>query len=178
MKAGWTAVRKRLGPVGLSLAAAAITAAGLAAYSVAADDNKDGGSIDVAGAAAPGGPEIMLRAHGVSEEDEQKLENFRQCMEDQGLPAPPRFREGEDPPEPPSGEEFEQMRERLEQAHGACKDELPERLRELPPPPFGLGHRPCGPPSGLRDGDSDESGNGENLGQSFQLPAPPPGPTT
>jgi hypothetical protein len=154
MKAGWKAVRERLGPVGLSLAAAAITAAGFAAFSVAADDDKDGSrderAFGVAGPGpGPGGPGIMLRAEGLSEEDEQKLENFRQCMEDQGLPAPPRFREGEDPPEPPSREEFEQLREQLEAAHETCKDELPEELRERGFPP--LGHAPCGPPPGPRD---------------------------
>jgi Spy/CpxP family protein refolding chaperone len=178
MKAGWKAVRKRLGPVGLSLAAAAITAAGFAAFSVAADDEDKDGSRDerafgVAGP-GPGGPGIMLRAEGLSEEDQQKLENFRQCMEDQDLPAPPRFREGEEPPEPPSREELEQLRDQLEAAHEACKGELPEKLRDLPPPPFG--HGPCGPPPGLRGDREDDDGANEE--QSFELPAPAPSGTS
>jgi len=172
MKAGWKTGRKRLGPVGLSLAAAAITAAGFAAFSVAAGDDKDGSrderAFGVAGP-GPGGPGV-LHAEGLSEADQQKLEDFRQCMEDQGLPAPPRFRESEGPPEPPSREEFEQMREKLEAAHEACKDELPEKLRDLPPPPFG--HDPCGPPPGLRGDDEDGNNQGENQEQSFELPVP------
>ena len=140
-------VRRRLGPVGLSLAAAAITAAGFAAFSLAADGDKGQSSDQAVAPGPPHGPGgIMFRAEGLSEEDQEKLENFRQCMEDQGLPGPPRFREGEEPPKPPSREELEGMREKLEQAHEACKDELPEEMRERGFPHVGPG--PCGPPSG------------------------------
>jgi hypothetical protein len=177
VKAVTRSIRRRLGPLGLSLAAAAITAAGLAAFSLADDGKKGKGDSSETGVSV-GGPGFFLHAEGLSEEDKQKLEQFRQCMEDQELPAPgppPRFREGEDVPDPPSREEFEQLREKLEAAHEACADKLPEELRDRGLPPAVPG--PGGPP-GLdcrREDDGDGSGGEE---QSFEAPAPAPGATS
>ena len=111
-------MRRRLGPVGLSVAAAALTAVAFAAVSVAKDDGSE--------------------SEGVRAPDRQALESFKQCMEDQGAPAPPRpgaLEEGERP-EPPSEAERAKIHEALE----ACRDELPEGVR--PPGPH------CGPPPG------------------------------
>jgi hypothetical protein len=173
MKGVTGSIRRRLGPIGLSLAAATLTAAGFAAFSVAAGDEK-GGSTKTK--AAPGGPGIMFHAEGLPEEDQQKLEEFRQCMEDQDLPAPPRFRGGDVPPEPPTSEEFEQMREKLEAAHEACADKLPEELRDRGLPPAVPG--PGGPPGFGLDCRREEDGDGEGEEQSFEAPAPPPGATS
>jgi hypothetical protein len=156
MKGVTRTIRRRLGPLGLSLAAAAITAAGFAAFSLAADDKGGSDGETARPIPPPPGPHgMILRAH-LSEEDRQKMDEFRKCMEDQGAPAPPRFREGEGPPEPPSSEEIDQIRK----AHEACQDELPEELRERGFPRMG----PCGPPPGA-------PGRNE---QGFVVPAPAP----
>lgn len=178
MKQGWNGIRRRLGPVGLSLAAAAITAASFAAFSLAADDNKGGSGDTAAAPGPPGGPGMIFRAE-LSQEDREQMESFRKCMEDQGMPAPPRFREGEAPPEPPSREEMEQLRDKLEVAHEACKDELPSELRDRGLPPMGA-PGPCGPPPGAENRDDGNGGNegddgeeGENQDQTFEFPVPP-----
>ena len=73
------AIVRRLGPVGLSLVAAAITAAGFAAISVAAKDgNSDGGSGGDSREAGPYRDRAARAApRDLSEEDRQKLEDFR-----------------------------------------------------------------------------------------------------
>jgi hypothetical protein len=150
--------------LGLSLAAAALTAVSVAAISVAADNG--GGD-----KAEKGRDEGATRVHHVlpgppdlSEEDEAKLEEFRQCMEDNGAPAPPapgemreRLKDG-DIPKPPSEAEIR----KLEQAYEACKDKLPEGAE------FGFHHggpggcnEPGGPPPGVQEGTA--------------IPAPPSG---
>ena len=153
------AIRGRVGPVGLSLVAAALTAVAFAAVSVAKDDSGDKqGNGDVMRAGpGPGGPPTI---EDLSEEDRQALEEFRACMEDQGVEPPPRpdgeGAEGDGPGtfeqrvEPPSEEERAQMEEAFE----ACKDNLPEGARHLGPP--------CGPPPGGPDGEG------------AAIPAPPP----
>ena len=146
-------MRRRLGPVGLSVAAAALTAVAFAAVSVAQDDGSkkdDGGRSGDPTREHRIGPPPEL-----SEEQEQQLEEFRQCMEDQGAPAPPSpedLGDGERP-EPPS----EADREKIEKALEACEEKLPEGVR--PPGP------PCGPPPGA---------DGER-GEGALMPAPPPG---
>ena len=170
MKAGWKAIRARLGPVGLSVAAAAITAAGFAALSIADDGDRDDGDERgdrmVMPAPPPGARMFQER---LSEEDRQKLEEFRQCMEDNGAPGPPRFDREDGPPEPPSGEE----RDRIEDAHEACEEKLPEGIQHAGPPG-------CPPPHVLRDDDEDGDG-GENEGAEnddagYMIPAPAPAP--
>jgi hypothetical protein len=138
----------------LPLAAAALTAAALAAVSVAQDGGSNESRDD--GDALRGGPPL---AEELSDEDRQALEEFRSCMEDQGVEPPPR------PPgpgeggqgnfelriEPPSEEE----RAKIDEAFKACEDKLPEGARQLGP-------HPCGPPPGAPDGEG------------AAIPAPPP----
>jgi hypothetical protein len=159
------AIRSRLGPVGLSLAAAALTAVGFAAVSVAQDDGKsEGNRAQGDRFEMPAPPPGVRMLDRLSDEDREKLESFRKCMEDQGAPAPPRLRQGEGPPGPPSSEDLEKIRK----AHEACKDELPEDLQDGPMV-FGHGG-PCGPPPGAQgQGDRQQGGNEE---QDFVVPAP------
>lgn len=162
------AIVRRLGPLGLSVIAAAITAVGFAAISLAAKDDNGGGSNGGGDRArfhaAPGGP-----LEDLSAEDRQKLEDFRQCMSDQGVEPPerPRF-DSENPPEPPSAEEIQKMR----QAHEACKEKLPENLQDMPGPSIG-GHGcgPGGPPPARRESGENQ---GDNQSQGFVVPAPAP----
>jgi hypothetical protein len=131
----------RVGPLAMSLAAAALTAVAFAAISLADNgsgtDSRDGGdgrNEHVFQAPAPpgGGPGVMFRDH-LSEADRQKLEEFRQCMEDNGAPTPPEPGEidpSDGPAKPPSAED----REKLRQAFEACKDKLPEELQKAGPP--------------------------------------------
>jgi hypothetical protein len=177
MKDGrWRSIRRRLGPIGLSLAAAAITAAGFAAFSLAANDSNGDGSGGPQSAVPlpppPGGGEIAiagaLRAN-LSAEDRQKMEDFRQCMEDNGAPAPPRIHRGDSPPKPPSSDEIE----RIQKAYEACKSKLPEDLQNAGPPQLGVGP-PCGPPPGAPGrNQQSQSNDGQNQGESFVVPAPP-----
>ncbi len=159
------AIRRRLGPLGMSLAAAAVTATAFAAISLADNDNKggkdkDGDEVMRAAVPGPGAPGVMMFRERLSEEDQQKLEEFRQCMEDNGAPAPPRLEEvepGDGPPKPPS----EADREKIEKALEACEDKLPEGL---PGPHFG--GPGCAPPPGAQEqGQGDgESRQGSSYG--------------
>jgi hypothetical protein len=176
-KKGRTIVR-RLGPVGLSVAAAAITAAGFAAISLAAkEENGDRSNGDRSNGEA--GARVMIHPPGgplenLSDEDRQKLEDFRQCMSEHGAepPGPPRF-DSDNPPEPPSRAELEKIRpsreemERIRKAHEACKDKLPEDLQDMPGPIGGLHCEAGGPPPA-------RSEDGENPEQGFVVPAPAP----
>lgn len=157
------AIRGRVGPLGLSLAAAAVTAVALAAISVAQDDGKaqgDGQSSDVQRAGHPGPPPM---ARDLSAEDRQKLEDFRSCMSDEGVeppPAPPAPGEGDGTFErrirPPS----EAQRNKMEKAFETCKDELPDDVQAFGPPGPGGPGGPCGPPPGApsdRGQDSSDS---------------------
>ncbi len=140
------------------LAAAALTAAAFAAISVANDDGSKQGNGDAVRPGPGGGPPgVMFRAQ-LSEEDQQALEEFRSCMEEQGAPAPP------EPPQPGEGEDgtFEQRvdppskeeRAQIDEALKACEDKLPEGARHMGPP--------CGPPPGAD-------------GEGTATPGPPPG---
>jgi hypothetical protein len=155
----------RFGPLGLSLLAAGITAVGSAAVSVADSGDSGGGGGD---ANAPrtfemrgpgGGPGIAIAGADLSAEDRQKLEEFRQCMQDNGAPAPPdpgEIKPGEGPPEPPSAAD----REKLESAYEACKENLPEKLRNAGPP--GIHTFRCGPGGPGEQGENRERGGNQN----------------
>jgi hypothetical protein len=166
-KAG--AIARRLGPVGLSVIAAAITAAGFAAISLAAGEGGggtegegDGPTVHRMIVPGPGGP----LGEDLSAEDRQRLEEFRQCLGDQGA-EPPRF-DPDNPPEPPSSEQMERIRK----AHEACMERLPENLQErlenLPGPHFG------GPGCGPGEPPPARNESGENQEQGFVVPAPAP----
>jgi hypothetical protein len=152
----------RTGPLAMSLAAAALTAVAFAAISVA--DN--GGGSDNTGkdehtfsAPAPppgGGPGVFFHDN-LSDTDRQKLEDFRQCMEENGAPGPPDPGEidpGDGPPKPPSAEDREKLREAFE----ACKDKAPGALRKAGPPQ--LHFRGCEP--GDAAPGTEERGKNEN----------------
>jgi len=170
MRSGATV--RRLGPLGLSLVAAGITAAGFAAISVAAKDDKGGGSneagVHIAGPGPLGDP-----LEDLSEEDRQKLEDFRQCMSEQGAEPPERLKfDPDNPPEPPSREEIERIRK----AHEACKEKLPENLQDMPGPSIRLhGCGPGGPPPARKESGENEGGN---QSQGFVVPAPAPSGTS
>ncbi len=140
----------RLGPLGLSLLAACITAVGVAAVSMAADGNGgssgNGGNSFTAQAPPPGGgPGVMtFRAPDLSAADRQKMEDFRKCMEDNGAPAPPDPSniDPSNPPKPPSAAD----RDKIQKAYEACKDKLPTDMQHAGPPGIGTGK--CGPPPG------------------------------
>ncbi len=157
----------RLGPLGLSLLAAAITAVGVAAVSLAADggsNNANNGSgPQTFQAPGPGGPPgvMTFRAPNLSDADRQKLEDFRQCMTDNGAPGPPdpkTIDPSDGPPKPPSAAD----RDKIQKAYEACKDKLPEDMQNAGPP--AIGTFKCGPPPGApggkgqRQDQSDDSG--------------------
>jgi hypothetical protein len=156
----------RFGPLGLSLLAAGITAVGVAAVAVA-DSGKDNGGSGGQGNGGDGnrartfefhgpprgGPGIAIAGPDLSAGDRQKLEEFRQCMEDSGAPAPPDPGEidpSDGPPKPPSAEDREKLREAFE----ACKEKLPEKLRNAGPP--GLHFRGCAPDDAPREQDQNQ----------------------
>lgn len=163
----------RFGPLGLSLLAAGITAVGVAAVSLAADsgtnsDNGNGSDTQTFQVPAPGGGvgAVSIAGPNLSAEDRQKLEDFRQCMEDNGAPAPHdpgKIDPSDGPPKPPSAAD----REKLQKAFEACKSKLPEDLRNAGPPMLEHGFK-CGPPPGApqqgqsQQGDSQEQGQNKN----------------
>jgi hypothetical protein len=142
----------RLGPLGLSLVTAGITAFGVAAVSLA--DNGGGSDNAVNGSgnqtfqapAPPGGVGIRtFRGPNLSAADQQKMEDFRKCMEDNGAPGPPDpgdIDPSKGPPKPPSAAD----RENLQKAYEACKDKLPENMQNAGPPQIDTFK--CGPPPG------------------------------
>ena len=135
----------RLGPLGLSLLAACITAVGVAAVSMAADGGSSNGSGSAtAPAPPPGGGVMAFRAPDLSAADRQKMEDFRKCMEDNGAPAPPDPSniDPSNPPKPPSAAD----RDKIQKAYEACKDKLPTDMQHAGPP--GIGTFQCGPPPG------------------------------
>lgn len=141
-----------------SLAAAALTAAAFAAISVAQNgDSDDGAEGDVR--AAPGAPMFHHRIGGPpSEEERAAMEEFRNCMEENGadLPEPPdpgEMRRGEmpAPPKPPT----ESEREAIDDALEACEDKLPEGAE------FGIAG--CEDDEG-EDDDSEDEGAREESG--------------
>ena len=138
----------RLGPLGLSLLAAGITAVGLAAVSLADSGSgsaSNGGGAQTFSAPGPGGGVgvTTFRGPNLSAADRQKMEDFRKCMEDNGAPGPPRHIDPSDgPPKPPSAAD----RQKIQKAYEACRDKLPEDLQKAGPP--GIATFKCGPPPG------------------------------
>jgi hypothetical protein len=161
----------RLGPLGLSLLAAGITAVGVAAVSLADSGNGSGSGNGNSGGSAqtlpppPGGGPRMLFRDNLSAADRQKLEDFRTCMEDNGAPAPPdpsKIDPSQGPPTPPSAAD----REKAEKAYEACKSKLPEKLQNAGPP--GVGTFQCGPPPGAPPQQGQSQKQGSNQNQSSQ----------
>jgi hypothetical protein len=163
----------RFGPLGLSLLAAGITSVGVAAVSFAASgdgnsENNGGGDTQTFQMPAPGGGvgAVSIAGPNLSAEDRQKLEDFRQCMEDNGAPAPPdpgKIDPSDGPPKPPSAAD----REKLQKAFEACKSKLPEDLQKAGPPMLGHGFK-CGPPPGAPNAQGDSREQGQNKDQSNQ----------
>jgi len=161
----------RFGPLGLSLLAAGITAVGVAAVSFAdsggnGDSGNNGGNgTQTFQMPAPGGGvgAVTMAGPDLSAEDRQKLEDFRQCMEDNGAPAPPdpgTLDPSHGPPKPPSAAD----REKLQKAFEACKSKLPEDLQQAGPPMLRHGFK-CGPPPGA-DQQGDDRQQNQNKDQS------------
>ena len=147
----------RIGPLAMSLAAAAVTAVAFAAVSLADNGgsrgNDSGAKTDTFTAPAPpgaaGGAGVFFRDN-LSDADKQKLEDFRSCMESNGAPAPPEPGEIDpsNPPKPPSAAD----RDKLEKAFEACKDKLPEDMQKMGPPQLHVcGGPPPGAPGELRE---------------------------
>jgi hypothetical protein len=139
----------RLGPLGLSLLAACITAVGVAAVSLAdsgGDNASNGAATQTFQAAAPGGGAGVMMFHGpnLSAADQKKMDDFRQCMEDNGAPGPPDPSkiDPSNPPKPPSAAD----QDALKKAYEACKDKLPADMQNAGPPGIATIH--CGPPPG------------------------------
>jgi hypothetical protein len=149
----------RLGPLGLSLLAACITAVGVAAVSMAADSGS--GSSSGSGTAStqavpPGGPGVVtFQRPNLSAADQQKMEDFRKCMTDNGAPAPPDPGkiDPSNPPKPPSAAD----QEKIQKAYEACKDKLPTDMQNAGPPMVGK----CGPPPGA-PGQPPQQGQSQN----------------
>jgi hypothetical protein len=151
----------RIGPLAMSLAAAAVTAVAFAAVSLAdngsSNVNDSGARTDTFTAPAPpgagGGAGVFFRDN-LSDADKQKLEDFRNCMEANGAPGPPdpgHF-DPSNPPKPPSAAD----QDKLQKAFEACKDKLPEDMQKMGPPRIGT----CGaPPPGAP---GDEQGSKQN----------------
>jgi hypothetical protein len=158
--------RISIGPLGMSLAAAAVTAVAFAAVSLA--DNGSGGngsgtSTQTFEAPGPGpgaGVGITTIRGNLSDADKQKLEDFRQCMQDNGAPAPPSPGDFDpsNPPKPPSAADQEKLRKAWE----ACKDKLPTDMQNAGPPQLRMGG--CAPPPGTPG--TNEKGNKQNQDQS------------
>ena len=153
-----------IGPLGMSLAAAAVTAAAFAAISLA--DSGNGGSNGGGGGtngtstqtfmapAPPGG--IMKFRGSLSDADRQKLEDFQTCMKENGAPAPPD--PGEVDPNKPPRPLSAANQDKLQKAWEACKDKLPQGMQNAGPPQLHAGN--CAPPPGVpAPGDSGKNQN-------------------
>jgi hypothetical protein len=152
------AITIRLGPLGLSLLAAGITAVGFAAVSLAADGSGGGTTTQGAGPLPPpgAGAVTIMRGPRLSAADQKKMEEFQQCMQDNGAPAPPKVDPSTGPPKPPSAAD----QERIQKAYEACKDKLPSDLQNAGPPHFGV----CGPPPGAPPATGQSQGSGSESG--------------
>jgi hypothetical protein len=144
--------------------AAGITAVGFAAVSLAdsggSTTSNGSGSATFSAPAPSGGAGVMtFRGPNLSAADQKKMEEFRQCMQDNGAPAPPdpsSIDPSKGPPKPPSAAD----REKIQKAYEACKDKLPAGIQNAGPPRVGL----CGPPPGAPS----QPGNQQNQDQSNQ----------
>ena len=180
MKRKRDAIVRRLGPVGLSLLAAGVTAVAFAAVSLAANGNGSSGSNGngAQSQALPpppgGGPGVMTFRDRLSAEDRQKLDDFRKCLEENGAPAPPappdpgKIDPSQGPPKPPSQAD----QDKLQKAYEACKDKLPQDMQNAGPPQLHAGGGPlCGPPPGAPGQPGQQQGQsrqGQNKQQSYQ----------
>jgi hypothetical protein len=102
---------------------------------------------------------VRVFGPNLSTADRKKMDEFRQCMEDNGAPAPPdpsNIDPSKGPPKPPSAAD----QEKIQKGWEACKDKLPEALQNAGPPR--VGH--CGPPPGAPP----TQGNQQNQNQSSQ----------
>ena len=142
----------RFGPLGLSLLAAGITAIGFAAVSLAdsgGNSASSGTSTQTFQAPGPpggaaGGIGFATGGPNLSDADRKKMDEFRQCMQDNGAPGPPTHIDPSDgPPKPPTAAD----REKLQKAFEACKDKLPAAMQNAGPPQIGT--MKCGPPPGV-----------------------------
>lgn len=142
----------RIGPLWLSLLAAGITAVAFAAVSLADSGSGSGNASNSSGnqtfqmPAPPGGASgaTVIGGPNLSDADRKKMDEFRQCMQDNGAPGPPAHIDPSDgPPKPPSAAD----RDQLQKAFEACKDKLPEAMQNAGPPHIGTFK--CGPPPGL-----------------------------
>jgi hypothetical protein len=154
----------RLGPLGLSLLAAAITAVGVAAVSLAdsgSGNASNGSGSETFQAPGPGGGVgvTTFRGPNLSAADQKKMDDFRQCMQDNGAPAPPDPGQIDpsNPPKPPSAAD----REKLQKAYETCKDKLPTDMQNAGPPEIGTFK--CGPPPGAP---GQQQGQSQNQDQS------------
>lgn len=156
----------RLGPLGLSLLAAGITAVGVAAVSMADSGSgsaSKGKGVQTFSAPAPPGAArggVMFAAPNLSAADRQKLEDFRKCMEDNGAPGPPDPSDIDpsNPPKPPSAAD----REKIQKAYEACKDKLPTDMQHAGGPgiaTFKCGPPPGAPPKGTEQGQNQDQSN-------------------
>lgn len=156
----------RLGPLGLSLLAACITAIGVAAVSMAADSGSGSGNGSGSGTAlappAGGPPGVMtFQRPNLSAADRQKMEDFRKCMEENGAPAPPSHVDPSDgPPKPPSAAD----RDKIQKAYEACKDKLPQDMHNAGPP--GIATFKCGPPPGAPPAQGQQQGQNQDQSNS------------
>jgi hypothetical protein len=151
----------RVGPLGLSLLAAGITAIGFAAVSLADSGGNNAGTgtgVQTFQAPAPPGGaagRIAIGGPNLSAADRQKMEEFQQCMEENGAPAPPDPSniDPSNPPKPPSADD----QQKLQKAFEACKDKLPDALQNAGPPRIGTFK--CGPPPGQPGKEQGQSQN-------------------
>ncbi len=156
----------RLGPLGLSLLAACITAVGVAAVSMADSGSGSGNGTSTqtfSAPAPPGGAHggVMFAAPNLSAADRQKIEDFRKCMEDNGAPAPPTPGDPSDgPPKPPSAAD----RDKIQKAYEACKDKLPQDMQNAGPP--GIATFKCGPPPGAPPAQGQQQGQNQDQSNS------------
>lgn len=172
MKERRRAIRRRLGPIGMSLIASALTAAAFAAFSIAADSGGGGGNTSGGAqtlpAPPPGARGNVVFGPRLSAADRQKMEQFHQCMQQNGAPDPPRIDPSQGPPKPPSADQQQQ----IQKAYEACKDKLPQDLQNAGPPHIGVGPCPAPPPGAPAQ---PNQGSNQHQGQSNQSGTQPGG---
>jgi hypothetical protein len=138
----------RLGPLGLSLVAAGISAVGFAAVSLADSGSNTGngtGAQTFSMPAPPGGAAggTVIGGPNLSAADRKEMEEFQQCMQDNGAPGlPTHINPSDGPPKPPTADD----QQKLQKAFEACKDKLPAGMQHAGPPQIGTFK--CGPPPG------------------------------
>jgi hypothetical protein len=164
----------RLGPLALSLLAAGVTAVAFAAVSLADNGSGSNGgngnsnapqTLQMPGPGGRGVGVMSIQGPNLSAADRQKMEEFRQCMQDNGAPAPPdpsTIDPSKGPPKPPSQAD----QGKIQKAYEACKDKLPENLQKAGPPRIGTCGPPPGPPPGAPGRQGTEQGNQQNQDQS------------